>query len=60
MTYENYMYWKSSGLPATISSFARWLQTDAVTPLALAATPDAGTRKGILSIADITDPAFAA
>ena len=58
MTYENYMYWRSSGLPAVISNFAKWLQNDAVTPLALAATPDVGTRKGILSIADITDPAF--
>ncbi|MDY0743329.1 hypothetical protein SNE35_02370 [Paucibacter sp. R3-3] len=58
MTYENYMYWPSSGLASKYSQFAKWLQTDAVTPLALAATPDAGTRKGILSIADITDPAY--
>ena len=59
MTYENYMYWKSTGLPAAVSNFAKWLQNDAVTPLALAATPDVGTRNGILSIADITDSTYA-
>ncbi|WP_077036977.1 hypothetical protein [Pelomonas sp. KK5] len=58
MTYENFMYWPKA-LTSKYSQFANWLQKDAVTPLALSATPDAGTRKGILSIADITDPAYA-
>jgi len=59
MTFENYMYWPKTGLAAKFSQFANWLQKDAVTPLALSATPDAGTRKGILAIADVTDPTFA-
>jgi len=62
MTFENYMYWPSNlgtAQGAKYLQFAKWLQTDAVTPLALAATPDVGTRKGILSIADITNPAYA-
>jgi len=58
MTYENYLYYPSS-LTGSALNFAKWLQSDAVTPIALSHVPDVGTKNGILSIADITNPAYA-
>lgn len=58
MTYENYLYYPSSLTGATLA-FAKWLQTDAVTPIALSHVTDVGTKNGILAIADITNPAYA-
>lgn len=59
MTYANYLYYPSSGLSSSVSNFAKWLQSDAVTPIALSHVPDVGTKNGILSIADITAAAYA-
>lgn len=59
MTYENYLYYPTS-LTGSALNFAKWLQSDAVTPIALSHVPDVGTQNGILSIADITNPAYAA
>ena len=60
MTYENFMYWPAKGLATKISQFAKWLQNDAVTPLAISTTPDVGTRQGILANSnfDITSPTY--
>lgn len=58
MTYENYLYYSTS-LSGSAKSFAQWLQSDAVTPIALSHVPDIGTKNGILSIADISNPAYA-
>jgi len=59
MTYENFMYWPTTGLSTGIKAFANWLQTSAVTPIAISHATDVGTRNGILAIADITNPAYA-
>lgn len=58
MTYENYLYYPSSLTGSTLS-FAQWLRTDAVNPIALSKVLDIGTRRGILAVADITDPTYA-
>jgi hypothetical protein len=58
MTYENYLYYPTS-LSGSALNFAKWLQSDAVTPIALSHVPDVGTKNGILSIADITNSAYA-